>query len=94
MIMVGNQQSSQIFIICKDYKAMADAMNNIDRGATVIDATGWYSKTNSKIVMVICRKRDMHYILKVVKSVDPEAFITAGSVMGVYGKGFDALNKI
>ena len=44
--------------------------------------------------MVICRKRDMHYILKVVKSVDPEAFITAGSVMGVYGKGFDALNKI
>lgn len=95
MIMAGNQQSSQIFIICKDYKAMADAMNNVaHRGATVIDAMGWYSKNNSKIVMVICRKRDMHYILKVVKSVDPEAFITAGSVMGVYGKGFDALNKI
>ncbi len=95
MIMAGNQQSSQIFIICKDYRAMADAMNNVaHRGATVIDAMGWYSKTNSKIVMVICRKRDMHYILKVVKSVDPDAFITAGSVMGVYGKGFDALNKV
>lgn len=95
MIMAGNQQSSQIFIICRDYRVMADAMNNVaHRGATVIDAMGWYSKTNSKIVMVICRKRDMHYILKVVKSVDPEAFITAGSVMGVYGKGFDALNKV
>jgi len=95
MIMAGNQQSSQIFIICKDYRAMADAMNNVaHRGATVIDAMGWYSKNSSKIVMVICRKRDMHYILKVVKSVDPDAFITAGSVMGVYGKGFDALNKV
>lgn len=95
MIMAGNQQSSQIFIICKDYKAMADAMNNVaHRGATIIDAMGWYSKNNTKMVMVVCRKRDMHYILKVIKSVDPEAFITAGSVMGVYGKGFDALNKI
>jgi len=33
-------------------------------------------------------------VLKVIRSVDPEAFITIGSVMGVYGKGFDALNKV
>ena len=94
-IMTGNQQSSQIFIICKDYVAMADAMNNVaHRGATVIDAVGWYSKNKVNIVMVVCRKREMHSLMKVVKSVDPDAFITAGSVMGVYGKGFDALNKM
>ena len=95
MILSGNQQSSQIFIICKDYKAMADAINNeAKRGATVIDAMGWYSKDNSKVVMCVCRKRDLAMVLNVVRAVDPEAFITIGSVMGVYGKGFDALNKI
>ena len=95
MILSGNQQSSQIFIISKDYKAMADAINNeAKRGATVIDAMGWYSKDNSKVVMCVCRKRDLAMVLKVVKSVDPEAFITIGSVMGVYGKGFEALNKV
>lgn len=95
MILSGNQQSSQIFIICKDYKAMADAINNeAHRGATVIDSLGWYSKDNSKIVMCVCRKRDLAMVLKVVRTVDPEAFITIGSVMGVYGKGFDALNKV
>ncbi len=95
MILSGNQQSSQIFIICKDYRAMADAINNeAYRGATVIDSVGWYTKNESKIVMVVCRKRDLSMVLKVVKKVDPEAFITIGSVMGVYGKGFDALNKI
>lgn len=95
MIMAGNQQSSQIFIICKDYVAMADAMNSVaHRGATVIDAVGWYSKNKVNIVMVVCRKREMHSLMKVVKSVDPDAFITAGSVMGVYGEGFDALNKL
>ena len=95
MILSGNQQSSQIFIVSKDYKAVADAINNeAKRGATVIDAMGWYSKDNSKVVMCVCRKRDLAMVLKVVRSVDPDAFITIGSVMGVYGKGFDALNKI
>ena len=95
MILSGNQQSSQIFIVSKDYKSMADAINNeAKRGATVIDAIGWYSKENSKIVMCVCRKRDLAMVLKVVRSVDPDAFITIGSVMGVYGKGFEALNKV
>ena len=95
MILSGNQQSSQIFIVCKDYKAMADAINNdAKRGATVIDAMGWYSKNDSKVVMCVCRKRDLAMVLKVVRGVDPDAFITIGSVMGVYGKGFNALNKI
>ena len=95
MLMTGNQQSNQIMIVCQDYHAMADAMNNIaHRGATVIDAKGWYTKNQHNIVMVVCRKRDTPTILKIAKGVDPDAFITIGSVMGVYGKGFEALNKI
>ena len=95
MLMTGNQQSNQIMIVCQDYKAMADAMNNTaQRGATVLDAKGWYTKNQHNIVMVVCRKRDTPTILKIAKAVDPNAFITVGSVMGVYGKGFEALNKI
>ena len=95
MLMTGNQQSYQIMIVCQDYKAMADAINKTaHRGATVIDAKGWYTKNQHNIVMVVCRKRDTPTILKIAQSVDPDAFITIGSVMGVYGKGFDALNKI
>jgi uncharacterized membrane-anchored protein YitT (DUF2179 family) len=91
----GNQQSNQIMIFCKDYEAMANMiMTKANRGATLIDAMGSYSKTPSKAVMVVCRKRDTSTILKFVREEDPNAFITVGSVMGVYGQGFDALNKL
>ncbi len=30
-------------------------------------------------------------IFREIKEIDPDAFITMGSVMGVYGKGFDKL---
>ena len=95
MIQAGNNHSNQILIVTHDYKAMADAMlYKANRGATLLDAQGWYSKEEKKIVMVVCRKRDTSMILKIAKSVDPNAFISVGSVMGVYGKGFDALNKV
>ncbi len=95
ILMSGSQQSSQIFIISKDPQAMADAiMLSAHRGITLIDSQGWYTKDASKIVMVVCRKRESSSILSVVRSVDPNAFITVGSVMGVYGQGFEELRKI
>ncbi len=95
ILMSGSQQSSQIFIISKDPQAMADAiMLSAHRGITLIDSPGWYTKESSKIVMVVCRKRESGQILAVVRSVDPAAFITIGSVIGVYGQGFEELRKI
>ena len=94
MIMAGNQQSSQVFIVTHDYARMAEAIvQNVHRGVTLIDSQGWYSKEKSKIVMVVCRKRETAMILKFVKTIDPDAFMTVGSVMGVYGKGFQSISK-
>ena len=36
----------------------------------------------------------MEFYEKVLgKTIDPDAFMTVGSVMGVYGKGFQAIGK-
>ena len=95
LVQAGNQQSNQIMILCKDYEKMADMiLTKAHRGATLIDAQGWYTKTDTKVVMVVCRKRETSTILKLVREEDPNAFITVGSVMGVYGQGFNALNKL
>ena len=95
MILAGNKQSSQVFIISPKYEAIADAINHeAHRGVTIIDGKGWYSKKECKIAMVVCRKRDASQILKIARRIDENAFCTMGSVMGVYGQGFEALSKI
>ena len=94
VIQSGSQQSSQIFIISPKYAEIADAINNeAHRGVTIIDGKGWYSKSECKIAMVVCRKRNASEILKIAHRIDENAFITMGSVMGVYGKGLEALSK-
>lgn len=90
----GTKQSLQVFIFSRKYGEIADSIiSDIGRGVTLIDAQGWYTKSESKIVMVVVRKTDINMIYKIVKSVDKDAFMSVGSVTGVYGKGFDEIKK-
>jgi uncharacterized membrane-anchored protein YitT (DUF2179 family) len=88
----GANRNAQMFIISKKYEAIADFINNeAIRGVTILSGTGWYTKEESKIVMSVVKKRETSAIFRKIKEIDPEAFITMGSVMGVYGQGFEKL---
>lgn len=90
----GSKQSVQIFIFSKKYPQIADRISNeLHRGATVLDGMGWYTKESAQILMVITRKTDTNILLNLIKEEDPQAFISVGSVMGVYGKGFEQIKK-
>ena len=90
MVITGNKQSVQLFIISKKYKELTERLiHDANRGVTVLDGHGGYTGDVVKVLMVIARRRDSSMIFRLIKQVDPEAFITLGNVMGVYGKGFD-----
>jgi uncharacterized membrane-anchored protein YitT (DUF2179 family) len=88
----GANRSAQMFIISKNYEEIADFINNeAIRGVTILSGTGWYTKEESKIVMSVVKKRETSAIFRKIKEIDPDAFISMGSVMGVYGQGFEKL---
>jgi uncharacterized membrane-anchored protein YitT (DUF2179 family) len=58
---------------------------------TALAAKGRYSKKETKVVMSIVRKKETAAIFRKIKEIDPNAFISMGSVMGVYGEGFDKI---
>jgi uncharacterized membrane-anchored protein YitT (DUF2179 family) len=88
----GANRSAQMFIISKNYKNIADFINKeAIRGVTILEGKGWYTQENTKIIMSVVRKKQTSQIFRKIKELDPEAFITMGSVLGVYGKGFDKI---
>ncbi len=92
MYLSGSKQSVQAFIFTKKVDEMADAIvYGLKRGVTVIPAKGWYSKEDREVIMVVTRKTDLNILLRYVKSIDPDAFLSVTSVMGVYGQGFDTI---
>lgn len=95
MIMSGNQQSNQIFIMSRKYDEITKAILEVaHRGVTLLDGMGGYTREEMKVVVVVCRKRETDKVLKLVRSIDPAAFMSIGSVAGVYGQGFQAIPKL
>ena len=94
LYMSGTKQSVQLFIFSKKYEEIADMISGqMNRGVTVMDGKGWYSKEDEKILLVMVRKTESHALLSQVKHIDKNAFISVGSVMGVYGLGFDTFKE-
>ena len=60
---------------------------------TVLDGKGWYTKQSTEVLMVLTRKTDLSVLLRMIKSVDPDAFLSVSSVTGVYGQGFDRIKE-
>lgn len=88
----GSKQSVQLFILSHKYEEIADVITrDLHRGVTAIEGKGWYTKSETQVLMVITRKTDLKILLKIVKDIDPDAFLSVSSVTGVYGKGFETI---
>lgn len=92
MVINGVRQSVQFFIFSKEYELIATQINTeVHRGVTILDGMGWYSKEPVKVITVIARKNESIKIFRIVKEIDPNAFISQSSAIGVYGEGFDII---
>ncbi len=88
----SNKQSVQLFIFSKEYKKISDAIIvRLNKGTTLIHAEGGYSGNSSKILMLVVRKNMLQNVNRIVREIDPDAFVSQGTVHGVYGQGFDTL---
>lgn len=88
----GARQSVQFFIFSKEYEKIADRITTeTGRGVTVVDGIGWYSKSNVKVLMVLAYKNQSVEIFRLIKDVDPNAFISQTAASAVFGEGFDKL---
>ena len=88
----GRRQSVQLFIFSEQHETLTDRIcNEIHRGVTLLESQGGYSKHNGKLVVVIVKRTETNKILKLIKEVDPDAFVSIGNVSEVYGKGFEPM---
>lgn len=92
LVINGTRQSVQFFIFSQKYDTIATAINKeLRRGCTVLDGTGWYTKSPTKVIVVVAKQSEASTFFHLIKSIDEDAFISQSTVRGVYGQGFDKI---
>ena len=88
----GTRQTVQFIIISKEYEKIADTiLTKVDRGVTLIEGKGWYSKSDVRILIVLARKYQSQDVFHQIKAIDPNALVSQTFCHGVFGRGFDKI---
>ncbi len=85
-------QSVQFLIFSRNPDKIANAIIQCGYGVTVLDGEGWYTHTERKVLLSIIRSRQQVNVLRLIKSIDPYAFVSMSNANGVWGEGFDKMN--
>lgn len=88
-IMYGTSSGKLAFIITdkgSDICTKIDA--EIERGSTIINAIGSYSKQNKDIVLCACSKSQVYPMKAAIKNIDSKALVIITEYNETYGHGF------
>ncbi len=89
----NRQRSSvQFMIFSKKWQEIANAIGTqLDHGVTILDGHGWYTGHERKVLCILAKKNESSIIFRIIKSIDPQAFVSQSAVIGVFGEGFDKI---
>lgn len=89
-VMNRMRQSVQFMIFSSKADEIAEAIiTQAHRGCTFLDAQGGFNKQPMKVVTCIARSYESATIFRLVRAIDPKAFVSQSQVRGVFGQGFD-----
>jgi uncharacterized membrane-anchored protein YitT (DUF2179 family) len=88
-VLYGLDNAKVAYIISDAYQEIAKAIvSDLDRGVTILHGEGAYSGCAKKVLMCAFKQRQIVHIKKVVKELDPAAFIIVCEAHEVLGDGF------
>ena len=89
----NRQRSSVQFMIFSDkWQEIANAIGmEMNHGVTILDAHGWYTGQKRKVLCILAKKNESTNIFRLIKMIDPQAFVSQSAVIGVFGEGFDEM---
>ena len=92
-IVVGGKRTSyQLMVFSERYAEIADHINKaMDRGVTILHAQGWYTKQEKEVLLILIGQKELSSLSRVIKEIDPRAFMSVSPTNNVYGEGFDEI---
>ena len=94
LVVYGGDSGRLLYILSAHYREITDAiLSSVDRGVTLLHGEGGYTGEEKKVVLCAVRKNEYHKVKKLVRGIDPDAFIIAAESFEVEGEGFKAMGE-
>ena len=93
-IMGGQNTGRMVLVVSEEHTAIAKGiMEEMGRGATLLNATGAYSGADRRVVLCAVRNTEYPRLRELIRQYDPQAFLITTNVNEILGEGFASLNS-
>ena len=93
-VIYGGDASTMATVVTRKPREIARRIiADLDRSATLVQATGAYSGKDTSVLLCTVRKSQFQRLRKIVYEADPGAFLMATEASEVLGDGFKALSE-
>lgn len=93
VLLMGTTKTEVKIISPKFEKIAEEILSEMDRGVTLLNARGGYLKNEHSLVLSVVSNRELPKIEKLVRALDPDAFMIVSRVSEVWGRGFSTKKK-
>lgn len=93
VLLMGTTKTEVKIISPKFEKIAEEILSEMDRGVTLLNARGGYLKNEHSVVLSVVSNRELPKIEKLVRVLDPDAFMIVSRVSEVWGRGFSTKKK-
>lgn len=93
VLLMGTTKTEVMIISPKFEKISEEILSEMDRGVTLLNARGGYLKNEHSVVLSVVSNRELPKIEKLVRALDPDAFMIVSRVSEVWGRGFSTKKK-
>ena len=85
----GIDFAKMVLIISPEWEKIAEGLSkNIKRGVTSLYGHGMYRNEDKNILLCVMSRAEVREARKVIKEIDPKAFLVITNAREVYGEGF------
>ena len=88
VLMMGNTKTEVKVISSQVEEIRQVILAQVDRGVTMLYGEGGYRQEQTQIVLSIVSNRELPRVEKLIRHIDPEAFMIVSRVTEVRGRGF------
>ncbi len=86
LVVIGLSQRRAVFIISPEWNRISgDITERINRGVTIIDGHGGFSGKEMKILYTVITFQEVPRLKKLVRDLDPDAFVVVSDTLEVMG---------
>lgn len=89
MLQLGQNSSKSVQVISdKPEELLEGITKKINRGATLMDIEGGYSRHPRKMILCVVSSREYNALLDLIKQIDDRAFVITTNTSDMHGEGF------